>query len=49
MGDSKSKCCYITVDSAMAASQNGLALTSFPFTRNQYYADYDKKYYILLI
>jgi hypothetical protein len=38
--DSKSKCCYITVDSAMAASQNRLALTSFPYTReNQYNAD----------
>jgi hypothetical protein len=46
--DSKSKCCYITVDSAIAASQNGLVFTSFPFTReNQYNADYDKKLHFI--
>jgi hypothetical protein len=28
------RCCYITVDSAMDASQTDFALESFPFTRN---------------
>jgi len=37
------RCCYITVDSAMAASQNGFCSYKLSFHKNQYYADYEKK------
>ncbi len=39
------RCCYITVDSAMAASQNGFCSYKLSIHKNQYYADNDKKYY----
>ncbi len=45
-GYRKERCCYITVDSAMASSQNGFCPYKLSIHReNQYYADYDKKYY----
>jgi hypothetical protein len=40
---------FITVDSEMSASQNLFCsyVQAFHSQENQYYADYDKKYYIL--
>ncbi len=43
-GDGLKRCCYITVDSAMVASPNGFTILSFLFIKNQYDADYGKKY-----
>jgi hypothetical protein len=40
----KIRCCYRTVDSAMAASQNGFCSHKLAIHKNQYYTDYDKKY-----
>jgi hypothetical protein len=50
LASDKERCCYMMVDSAMVASQNGFCSSyKLSYKKKQYFADYDKKYYFFLL